>query len=96
MVNIKAHGVPYLRCQLPFVDQARGLAVKQSLDLGLRQKKVLLLCVGIVQIKDALGDLLGGRRLSTPFWTINQNGTLAFESICQQSVEYSPFILLHG
>ena len=83
MINCKANRIPELRSNLPFVQQSRLRTFKKSARLEVSNLEIAHQGILVGHVKDALGNLLSGCRLTTPLWTFYQNSTLASQFIGQ-------------
>ena len=96
VVNLKADGIPQLRCKLPFVDQSRRCTFQQSLGVEFRHGNILFFPFGVIHIEDAGGKLLGGGGLSTPLRPLDQNRTFSLQLPFQYIVSNSLSVFFHS
>lgn len=89
MVHVMPHGVPQLGCDLPFVQKPRLLPIEQLLRIDLRKYPIGIHCSGIVNRKDAAGELFRRGGLAAPFGTFYQHRPLPLEFPSQCGVHYA-------
>jgi hypothetical protein len=84
------------RRRLPFINQTGVIAFKQTLGICLRRHEVLIAKFRVVQVNDALCDLLRSSRLATPLGTLNQYSAFCIQRITQNTIKNSIFVVFHA
>ena len=95
VISLEANSIPQFGGDLPFVQQARRVALEKFFGRKLGQCKVLLNLLRIVHVKDTPGDLFGCCGLSTPFCAFDQHRTLALQFPGKKRINDTRSVLFH-
>ena len=92
MVNLKSYSIPQLGCQLPLIDQSRGITVQQYRSIYLCHLQVGLQRSRIVHIQDTVRLLFCCGSFTAPLRSLYQDCTFACQFLCQHLVCNSMFV----